>query len=71
MRLLRKRDDDSDGDALFFAVGSATKSATSSAAKPATSSAGKPATEFAQSMTSYYHSRLFFVWRRPTVQVDE
>ena len=44
---------------------------TSSAAKPATSSAGKPATEFAQSMTSYYHSTFFFVWRRPTVQVDE
>ena len=47
MRLLWKRDDDSDGDALFFAVRSAAKSATSSAAKPAT--------EFAQSITSYYH----------------
>ena len=47
MRLLWKRDDDSDGDALFFAV--------RSAAKPATSSAAKPATEIAQSITSYYH----------------
>ena len=47
MRLLRKQGDDSDGDALFFAV--------RSAAKPATSTATKPATEFAQSITSYYH----------------
>ena len=47
MRLLWKRDDDSDGDALFFAVRSAAKSATSNAAKPAT--------EIAQSITSYYH----------------
>ena len=46
MRLLRKRGDDSDGDALFFAV--------RSVAKPATSTATKPATEFAQSITSYY-----------------
>ena len=47
MRLLRKRDAGSDGDALFFAA--------RSAAKPATSSAAKPATVFAQSITLYYH----------------
>ena len=51
MRLLWKRDDDSDGDALFFAVRSAAKSATSNAAKPAT--------EIAQSITSYYHRIAF------------
>ena len=47
MLLLWRRGVDSDGDALFFAVRSAAKSATSSVTKPAT--------EIAQSITSYYH----------------